>query len=44
MKKWKDYWRSIILSLYYKNKNNKNCIERECQEVFYLRDHPLRLI
>ena len=26
-----------------KNKNNKNCIERECQEVFYLRDHPLRL-
>ena len=27
-----------------KNKNNKNCIECECQEVFYLRDHPLRLI
>ena len=27
-----------------KNKNNKNYIERECQEVFYLRDHPLRLI
>ena len=23
-----------------KNKNNKNCIERECQEVFYLRYHP----
>ena len=21
-------------------KNNKNCIERECREVFYLRDHP----
>ena len=21
-----------------KNKNNKNCIERECQEVFYLRN------
>ena len=26
-----------------KNKDNKNCIEREYQEVFYLRDHPLRL-
>ena len=23
-----------------KNKNNKSCIERECQKVFYLRDHP----
>ena len=23
-----------------RNKNNKNCIERECQKVFYLRDHP----
>ena len=24
-------------------KDNKNCIERECKEVFYLRDNPLRL-
>ena len=24
-------------------KDSKNCIERECKEVFYLRDNPLRL-
>ena len=39
MKKWIDYLRSIDLFIF-KNKNNKNCIERECQEVSYLKDHP----
>ena len=32
-----EIYKSLFIS---KNKNNKNCIERECQEVFYLRDSP----